>query len=306
MMQSSPHVNGGLLSIDWEFCEARIFAFERVYDLLVLLTNSASRFVFAAILFCSFLDGFGFDLSPCFGSSERLCWVESLIRLALLGLIEFCSQLLKPNKLLDAENVFNALWIWSTSIMRLWLKQRSFLPFDGAFLFWCLSLSSDDTLVYWGLLHSSDMLVSPSDLIISSSVDRSLRIKSFCFVAVGVFCLTASSESLSDECVLSSLCLDLDLGPFPELQIGWFVMSTWLDNGLFIWGIYSSFRKLRSSSLISSSRLCCFWVAVFFKFFNIGRFEGDCSSHGHITLAVTSCWAHAHVGSALYARPSRV
>ena len=70
--------------------------------------------------------------------------------------------------------------------------------------------------MYWGLSRSSDMLDFSSDLIISSSVDRSLRIKSLCFEAIGVFGVTASSESLAGEGVLSLLVLDLGLGPFPE------------------------------------------------------------------------------------------
>ena len=71
--------------------------------------NSASRFVFAFDLVCPLLDGFDFGSSHCVSCSELLCWVESVIRLAWLGFIELCSQLLELNKLLDAENVCNAL-----------------------------------------------------------------------------------------------------------------------------------------------------------------------------------------------------
>ena len=262
----SAHVVDGLFSIGWDSCEAKILAWERVNG----LTTSASRVVLNVVLVCTFLDGFFFGFSPCVDGSTPLCWVESVIRLAWLGFIELCSQLLELIRFLDAENVCNALWIWFSSIVRLWLMLCSFPPIDGVFLFWGSSPSSDDALVYWGLSRLSDMLDSSSDLIISSSVERSLRIKSLFFEHIGVFGVTTSPESLAGEGVLFLIELDVGLVPFPEWQIGWFVMSTWLDMGL--WGMFSSCRELRSSSLIFSSRLCCFWVALFFRSFKIGRF----------------------------------
>ena len=75
------------------------------------LMTSASRFIFAAGLFCSLLVGFGFGFSPFIVCPELMDWEESVIRLAWLGSFELSSQLLDFNKLLDAENVFNALLI---------------------------------------------------------------------------------------------------------------------------------------------------------------------------------------------------
>ena len=70
-------------------------------------------------LLLSLLLGFGFGFSTCVVCPELIDWVESVIRLAWLGSFELSSQLFAFNKLLDAENVFNALLIWLSSSLRL-------------------------------------------------------------------------------------------------------------------------------------------------------------------------------------------
>ena len=82
-----------------------ILALERVSGLSMSLMTRVVG------LLLSFLLGFGFGFSPCAACPELMDWVESVIRLAWHGSFELSSQLLDFNKLLDAENVLNALLI---------------------------------------------------------------------------------------------------------------------------------------------------------------------------------------------------